>query len=185
MVAAEPISPEDAQHHPLVAIPESLLLTTDAAQQLLGPALERQRQAAAQRRPWWALGSGAAAAPPPDPTMLLALLLASERRKGADSFWAAYIASLPADIPCGWALGPAQLAAELRELGPLAAGWEARVAEAAAVVGQRCEAAAAAYGPELGGLEAGELRWALGQVVSRCFGTGGSGCGGGCDARLV
>ena len=173
-MAAEPIPLHEAAQHPLVAIPESLLMTADAAQQRLGPALARQQQQAARRRPWWQL------LPPLaqqqrrqlDPTLLLALLLASERRKGAASFWAPYIAALPEEVPCGWALAPDQLTAALGALGPQAAAWRAPVEAAAASVAQRCEAAAAAYGQELGGLGAEELRWALGQVVSRCFGAG-------------
>lgn len=84
-----------------------------------------------------------------------------------------YITALPEQLPCGWALPPAELAAALAGLGSLADGWQPQVAAAAAAVQQRCEAAAAAYGPELGGITAAEVWWALGQVVSRCFGSGG------------
>ena len=91
-----------------------------------------------------------------------------------------YIAALGPDLPCGWALPPPALAAALAGLGSLAHGWQPQVAAAAEAVQQRCEAAAAAYGPELGGLTAAEVRWALGHVASRCFGAGEQrleGCG--------
>lgn len=84
-----------------------------------------------------------------------------------------YIAALPEELPCGWALPPAELSAALAGLGSLADGWQPQVAAAAAAVQRRCETAAAAWGPELGGVTAAEVRWALGQVVSRCFGSGG------------
>lgn len=96
-----------------------------------------------------------------------------------------YIAALPEGLPCGWALPPAELAATLAGLGSLADGWQPKIAAAAAALQQRCEAAAAAYGPELGGVTAAEVRWALGHVVSRCFGSGGAGCVGACWMALA
>lgn len=91
MIANEAISLHDAQQQPVVAVPESLLLTTDVAAQRLGPALaaaraRRQRQHG--HAPWWALGRAQQTQQERvDPTLLLALLLATERRKGASSFW--------------------------------------------------------------------------------------------------
>lgn len=163
IVAATPISLAEAQQQPLIAVPERLLLTTEAALQCMGPALQ-------PRRRWWELH--AAAAPPPDPPLLLALLLASERRKGGGSFWWPYIAALPEEPPCAWAMPPACLGAALEELGSLAAGWGPAVRAASAAVDRRCEAAAAAYGAALGGVTAADMRWALGHVVSRSFGSG-------------
>ncbi|KAI7846423.1 hypothetical protein COHA_000036 [Chlorella ohadii] len=179
IITDEAISFEAAQQQPVVAVPERLLLTTEVAAQQLGPALaearaRRQRQQGSA--PWWALGRAQQAQQAQreriDPTLLLMLLLATERRKGPDSFWWPYIAALPEGLPCGWALPPAELAATLAGLGSLADGWQPKIAAAAAAVQQRCEAAAAAYGPELGGVTAAEVRWALGHVVSRCFGSG-------------
>lgn len=84
-----------------------------------------------------------------------------------------YIAALPEELPCGWALPPTDLSAALAGLGSLADGWQPQVEAAAVAVQQRCEAAAAAWGHELGGVTAAEVRWGLGQVVSRSFGSGG------------
>ena len=166
-MAVDSISLQGVQQGPLVAVPERVLLTTQAARQAMGPALER----AQARQPWWA----AMARRQPqalDPTLLLALFLATERQKGAASAWWPYVAALSDDPPCGWALAPHQLDASLAALGSLAGGWAPRVHAAAAAVQQRCEAAAQSYGDELGVL-AGDVRWALGHVVSRCFGSGG------------
>lgn len=160
-----------ADDQPLVAVPERCLMTAEAAADRLGPTLRRARQQQWRRwLPWWPT----ARPPPPqqpDAPLLLALLLAAERRQGAASFWAPYIASLPDDVPTGWALPPQQLAAELAALGRLAEGWQPRVAAAAAAVRQRAEAAEAAYGEALG-VTAGDVRWAVGHVLSRCFGSG-------------
>lgn len=166
-MAVDSISLQGVQQGPLVAVPERVLLTTQAARQAMGPALER----AQARQPWWA----AMARRQPqalDPTLLLALFLATERQKGAASAWWPYVAALSDDPPCGWALAPHQLDASLAALGSLAGGWAPRVHAAAAAVQQRCEAAAQSYGDELG-VSAGDVRWALGHVVSRCFGSGG------------
>ncbi|KAL4444060.1 hypothetical protein ABPG75_011797 [Micractinium tetrahymenae] len=54
----------------------------------------------------------------------------------------------------------------------MASGWAPRVQAAAAAVERQAAAAAAAYGEQLGGVTAEDIRWALGQVVSRCFGSG-------------
>lgn len=171
VVAAEAI-PESQVQQPLIAVPERLLLTTEAAAQRLAPALEEARQQQRRRRPWWALGEPQQPPQPAaDPALLLALLLAAERRAGSSSPWWPYIAALPRDIPCGWALSPIQLEAALEDLGGLSAGWRPQVQAAATAVQQRCEAAAAAYGAPLG-VAAEDVRWALGHVVSRCFGSG-------------
>lgn len=197
-MAVEPIPLSTAQRHPLIAVPDSLLLTTAAAEQRLGPMLDRmraqqQQQRRQPRQPWWVLGKQPL--PPPlqqvDPTLLLSLVLATERRKGPASFWWPYIAALGDGIPCGWAMNQEQLSASLAALGSQAAGWEPRVQAAAEAVQQRCKAAVAACGPELG-VSAEELRWALGHVMSRCFGSGalggwvggdGSGCPGQASAE--
>ena len=182
IVAVEGISLDTAEQQPLIAVPESLLLTTEAADAQLGPRLwQRRLQRPAQRQPqsWWPPGGRQQQQQqrqrlqegPPEPTLLLALLLAHERRQGSASRWWPYIAALPEEPPCGWALGQQQLNASLEVLGGLAQGWAPQVAAASSAVGQRAEAAAAAYGAELG-LSAGDVRWALGHVVSRCFGSG-------------
>ena len=49
--------------------------------------------------------------------MLLALFLCMERRKGAVSLWAAYINTMPQQVPGGWAMRKEQQAAALRSLG--------------------------------------------------------------------
>ena len=49
--------------------------------------------------------------------MLLALFLCMERRKGAASPWAAYINSMPQQVPGGWAMRKEQQTAALRSLG--------------------------------------------------------------------
>jgi hypothetical protein len=178
-VAVEGISLDIAEQQPLIAVPESLLLTTEAAEAQLGARLwQRRQQRTTQRQPqpWWPLGGRQQQQQrsqdgPPEPTLLLALLLAHERRQGPASRWWPYIAVLPEEPPCGWALDQPQLRASLAALGGLAEGWAPQVAAASAAVGQRAEAAAAAYGSELG-LSAGDVRWALGHVFSRCFGSG-------------
>ena len=49
--------------------------------------------------------------------MLLALFLCMERRKGAASRWAAYINTMPPQVPGGWAMRKEQQAGALRSLG--------------------------------------------------------------------
>jgi hypothetical protein len=166
IVVRESVSKASADRQPLIAVPEHLLLTTAAARERLGPVLSR---ASARRQGWWPVSQRQQE--PPDPSLLLALLLAAERSKGPGSPWQPYIAALPSDIPCGWALSQDQLGAKLAALGSMAADWGPRVRAAADAVQGRVDAAAAAWGTELG-VSAVDLRWALGHVVSRCFGSG-------------
>lgn len=171
VVAQEAISENTAARAPLIAVPERCLLTTTVAAERLSPVLAgRPRQS--KQQPWWALAPQQQHQQPPPPELLLALLLAAERRRGAGSFWWPYIAALSPLPPCGWALPAQQLHAELAELGSMAAGWEPRVQAAAAAVERQAQAAAAAYGGHLGGVDAADVRWALGHVLSRCFGSG-------------
>lgn len=172
-MATEAISRSEAAQRPMIAVPEALLLTTEVATERLGPLLAEARQPERRRRqPWWALGRQQQQdGDRLDPTLLLALLLATERGKGPASYWQPYIAALPEEPPCGWALGESDLAAALATLGRQADGWEPLVRAAAAAVQQQCDAAAGAYGPALG-VTAADVRWALGQVVSRAFGSG-------------
>lgn len=166
------------QRQPLIAVPERLLLTTEVAAQQLGPLLLRQLQPPAPPGAWWPLGlrrqqqQHRQQISQADPTLLLALLLASERAKASASPWWPYIAALPEDIPCGWALSQKQLAAELAALGSMASDWAPQVRAAAAAVDRQAASAVATWGKELS-VSAADVRWALGHVVSRSFGSGG------------
>lgn len=166
IVAQEPISRAAAGQQPLIVVPERLLLTTAEAREQLAPVLSR---GPGRRQGWWPTGQRQQQAP--EPILLLALLLAAERSKGPGSRWQPYIAALPTDIPCGWALSQEQLAAQLAALGSMASGWGPRVQAAAEAVQRRLDTAAAAWGDELR-VSVEDLRWGLGQVVSRCFGSG-------------
>lgn len=184
VVAREAITQKTAARAPLIAVPERCLLTAAAAAEQLGPLLahaasQSGQQQQRRRRPWWDLARQQQQRQhqqPLPPELLLALLLASERQRGADSFWWPYIAALPPSPPCGWAMPAKQLAAELAGLEPMAAGWAERVQVAAAAVERQAQAVAAAYGEQLGGLVADDISWALGHVLSRCFGSGGGLC---------
>lgn len=175
VVAVEAVVPE--QRQPLIAVPERLLLTTEVAAQQLGPLLLRQLQPPAPPGAWWPLGlrrqqqQHRQQISQADPTLLLALLLASERAKASASPWWPYIAALPEDIPCGWALSQKQLAAELAALGSMASDWAPQVRAAAAAVDRQAASAVATWGKELS-VSAADVRWALGHVVSRSFGSG-------------
>lgn len=125
------------------------------------------------------------------PPMLLALLLAHQRKLGPQSFWHPYISSLPDKPPCAWYdrveqqtrqgnsdssggdSSPDGAAAAAVVVGPSAFG------AAVSAVAAKCSAAAALFGPALGGLGAAEVAWAYGQVASRAFATGGAGEGAG------
>jgi hypothetical protein len=153
LVAAAPLPPDA----PAIAVPEALLLTTDAGAERLG------------------LPPAAAAGFDALPVELqLALLLATERARGEASFWAPFLATLPPRPPCAWAMPAAELDAALAGLGARATGgWRAAVADAARAVAVGVERALAAAAPRGGGaLSAAELRWALGQVASRSYGGG-------------
>ncbi|EFN56780.1 hypothetical protein CHLNCDRAFT_51553 [Chlorella variabilis] len=153
VVAVEAVVPE--QRQPLIAVPERLLLTTEVAAQQLGPLLLRQLQPPAPPGAWWPLGlrrqqqQHRQQISQADPTLLLALLLASERAKASASPWWPYIAALPEDIPCGWALSQKQLAAELAALGSMASDWAPQVRAAAAAVDRQAASAVATWGKEL------------------------------------
>jgi hypothetical protein len=167
-VAADNISLQTTQQQPLIAVPERLLMTCEVAARQLGQVVQRERP----ERRWW-MPRKQQQQQLPDSTLLLALLVASERAKGKSSAWAPYIASLPDDAPCVWALDQQQLDAELAQLGSMAKGWAPKVQAAAAGVQRTAEAAAAAWGAELG-LTAADVRWGLGQVMSRSYGSGES-----------
>lgn len=131
------------------------------------------------------------------PPMLLALLLAQQRRLGPQSFWHAYISSLPERPPCAWfdaveqqLLRPATSTQESKQeqqwfasmagsAGAAAAALDAStLAAAASAVAAKCRAAADVFGAALGGVSAAEIAWAYGQVVSRAFATGPPGTAG-------
>lgn len=88
IVAVEPLTLEDAAAAPVVAVPERLLLSHDAAlaqlRSLIAEADPRERRQE-RHRGWLArlAGGGAAAAARVDPVMMLGMMLAHERRKGA------------------------------------------------------------------------------------------------------
>lgn len=167
-MTADNISLQTAQQQPLIAVPERLLMTCEVAARQLSQVVQRERP----ERRWW-MPRKQQQQQLPDSTLLLALLVASERAKGKSSAWAPYIASLPDDAPCVWALDQQQLDAELAQLGSMANGWAPKVQAAAAGVQRTAEAAAAAWGAELG-LTAADVRWGLGQVMSRSYGSGES-----------
>lgn len=200
IVAVRPISAEDiALNGPPLRVPEALYMTAESAVENLQPRIdEHTRQWQAAGAAAWllsALGGGGGGGPPPvaevDPMARVALLLAYERTKGPDSFWAPYIACLPATPPCAWHMDPQRLEAALRGIarsteargtqggsgsgssttsasaGP--PGWEAAVRRAGGVARARAASLAKAYGPALG-VDAEGVAWALGHVVSRAFG---------------
>jgi hypothetical protein len=179
-------------------VPEALYMTSDVATAILQAAVAAGRSGASggDKGPLLArlLGGARRGGPPPlgevDGLSRLALLLAHERGRGAASAWAPYIASLPADPPCAWHMAPARLAAALDGLAAargggggsdggggggdatLPARWAAAVEAAGRVARARAAALAGAYGAPLG-VDAAGVAWAMGHVVSRCFGRGG------------
>jgi hypothetical protein len=177
----------------LIAVPEQLYMTTDDALDILGTAIVHQQQHTQhsqhstasglqqllarfsslgfgqqeQQRQQQQLVESLQRLQPP---LLLALLLAFERSKGPDSFWYPYISNLPEEPPCGWF---AALQQQQQQQQQPAGVTPDEVAAAAAAVASKCSAAAAMYGPALGGcITADDVVWAYGQVVSRAFGNG-------------
>ncbi|EFJ52359.1 hypothetical protein VOLCADRAFT_116001 [Volvox carteri f. nagariensis] len=133
-------------------------MTTDHARQLLQP-LESKRFGLS----FWRKELPGA--------VQLALLLAVERQRGDRSFWAPYIRSLPAAVPCAWALSDQDLRLALAAVGPGAEGWEQAVSVARRGVYQRAEHVVQRYGKHLPvELSVDDVTWALGQVFSRSFG---------------
>ncbi len=110
VIATEAISVTDLQDNPLVATPETLYMTSEAARNLL----QRVRRPSSIFR----LGRE----PPLGGVWELALLLAYERQKGEDSFWAPYINTLPTQPPCAWLMDAQQLSSELARLEGAAGG---------------------------------------------------------------
>ena len=52
----------------------------------------------------------------------LAVLLAHEKAEGADSFYHPYIASLPEQAPCAWAMSDSELEEALQQIATTRAG---------------------------------------------------------------
>jgi hypothetical protein len=183
-----------SQQLPLIAVPEQLYMTTDDALDILGTAIVLQQQQQQQQQQqhsqhstasglqqllarFSTLGFGqqeqqqqqlVGSLQRLQPPLLLALLLAFERSKGPESFWYPYISNLPEEPPCAWFTALQQQ----QQQQPVDITPD-EVAAAAAAVASKCTAAAAMYGPALGGcIAADDVVWAYGQVVSRAFGNG-------------
>jgi hypothetical protein len=187
--AQQPLPQQQQQQLPLIALPEQLYMKTDDALDILGAAIMKQQQQQDQLhqtrttslatpagilqqllssfRPQQQQQQLVESLQRLQPPLLLALLLAYERSKGPGSFWYPYIASLPDEPPCGWFAALQQQQQQQQQSTPDA------VAAAAAAVLAKCRAAAAIYGPALGGcICTTDVVWAYGQVVSRSFGDG-------------
>ncbi|WIA38490.1 hypothetical protein OEZ86_001812 [Tetradesmus obliquus] len=105
-------------------------------------------------------------------TEQLALAVAWLRNQGAasDSKWAAYVASMGAGNPCGWAKSQQQLSADhavyLHTLALDESWWRYFVAQVQQQMQQQAGRLAERYGQALG-LSAADVLWGLGQVTAR------------------
>lgn len=154
VVAGEAIEDVDA----LIAVPGNLNMTAQAACTQLQPMLAAGGAKSIER-----LGG----------ILQLSVLLAHERSKGQSSYWHPYIAVLPQQPPNAWMMEEAELLAALQQLGPAAAGWGPAVLEARQTVDSQAAAVGREYGRILSGVDKVGMRWAMGQVLSRCFGAEG------------
>jgi hypothetical protein len=166
VVIEQALSADEAEESPLIVVPERLYMTSTAARRQLGAGPAPARRSLLP----WPLGGGATGEPQAlaqlPAAMQLALLLAEERAKGQASFWHPYVSSLPAQLPCAWALPAPDLDQALAELGPVAGpAWRAEVAKARSAVEQRCARALAQWRHKLESeVDEGDVVWALGQV---------------------
>lgn len=162
IVATAPISFADAAEQPVIIVPESLYLSSDGARELLAAA-DSQRSGFGLFR----------SKPEPLPgTVAVALALAVERARGEDSFWRPYVASLPSEVQCGWALHGSQLASILEELEARgidrAKGWADEVRQARAGVERWARRAVEQYGKLLPAkVDVDDMVWAMSQVGLR------------------
>jgi len=157
IIAKQLISEEELKGGPLIAIPNSLRMNAAASQLRLTPVINLLEL-------------------PPitkfSDCLQTSLLLAFEKQKGSESFWAPYIAMLPATPSCAWMLPENELRIELVLLPSHIKDSEdcLRKAELLAMeYRQEIEEALEDYGDALG-LEFDDVQWALGHVHSRSYG---------------
>ena len=161
LVAAAPLSAARARAGPLAVVPARCVLDGRAAVSVSSAAVPaRVREAA----PLDTLDDGA----------LVTLLLARERARGPASFWAPYLASLPAEPPCAWWGDEAARAAKVAACRACAsagerAAWAAELERAAAYAARVARGMGADYGDALG-VDARALEWSLATLSSRSMG---------------
>ncbi len=159
VVATAPISFAEAAEQPVLIVPERLYLSSDVAREIL--------RAADSRRTGFGLFRSK---PEPLPgTVAVALALAVERARGEDSFWRPYVASLPIEVQCGWALNGSQLTSVLEELEARgmdgARGWADEARQARAGVERWARRAVEQYGKLLPvKVDVDDMVWAMSQV---------------------
>ena len=102
----------------------------------------------------------------------LALVLAIEAEAGDKSFWWPYISCIETQpAPNGWALSKEAVERYLDKAGLLAdiPDWEDRFEQAVTAIEGQVKVLREGWGRALG-IKRDRLRWAIGHVLSRCFG---------------
>jgi len=154
VVATTSVASSDLQEAPLIVVPESLYLTTEDADALLQKSLKQRPSSPAAQ----------SLLPKLPAATRLALLLAHEAAVNGDqSRWWPYISALPKTPPCAWLMTPAELAAALSDLGPVAHGWQAQVQQARRAMEAQAEACHRAFGGSLG-VQQEQILWSMAQV---------------------
>eukprot|EP00193_Tetraselmis_chui_P015526 CAMPEP_0177778182 /NCGR_PEP_ID=MMETSP0491_2-20121128/15810_1 /TAXON_ID=63592 /ORGANISM="Tetraselmis chuii, Strain PLY429" /LENGTH=265 /DNA_ID=CAMNT_0019297423 /DNA_START=342 /DNA_END=1140 /DNA_ORIENTATION=+ len=160
VVAVDEIPLEEAERCPLVIIPTSLYLSTDSATEILNGALGNDGRLL---KDFGRLRKDEQ----------LAMLLAHERSKGGYSFYAPYIDMLPSKPPCAWLMDEEELDAKfqhLRESRKLDCGtFRDLVTSTRSAMAKQSDTLAVRFGRELS-ITSADIVWAMGQVLSRCFG---------------
>ena len=178
VIATAPgISMQELTKAPLVAVPEKLYMTSDAALQLLqsqpharttpAPHATQQLFGGAWKWPGITSASSTDECDSLTPATQLALLLAHERAKGQNSFWWPYIQTLPTTPPCAWhASNSAALNTELKALLGSDRATQVRLVEVKAGIDRQVQAAVQVHGKQLE-VAASDVEWALAQVRQR------------------
>lgn len=156
VITTDILTEADQRDIPVMAIPDSLTLSADlAAAQLEGVLTPRGVRGVAQLQP----------------EIQVALYLAHERSKGAASRFAPYIATMPAAPSCGWLMPPDAVASALAAVCAAAEvpKWQRVMSYARDLYCN--EILEAEDMMDALGLDLPEVEWALGQAVSRAYGS--------------